>query len=497
MKLRDYICVLAFAALLCATAVAQDDSGQQPPDSSQQPSSSQPAPAFGQTGPTPAQNVDNPPISGLDLPNLNPNASSRSFLVPGIHVSQAIDTNIGSQLGGQQAVQGVTRALGSLALQKLWNRYDVGLQYVGGGAYYGGQNIGWTQFHSLDADQRYLWRTGQFALRDSFSYLPEGAFGYGAYGGSGALGGVGGLGGAGGGIGGIGVGGGSGVLLGGAGALGSLGSSPRIGNVTIADITQSVTPRSSITLAGSYGLLHFINDQNFAVVNGIPVMFFNSQQVSAQAGYNYQINRSDQIGVLYAYQSFHFPTSLSGDFRTHVFHLLYGHRISGRMDLVLGGGPQITDINSISGMTSNVSASGQALLRYRFTNASMTASYNHYNSSGSGFYGGAKTNLFRLTASRPFGRNWSGTADFGYTNNSRILPQVSGGVGGESFNYWYAGGSLHRQFGREFSGFVSYLFNDLGFDSTFCGGAPSCSRVSRRQVALIGIDWTPHPIRLD
>ncbi len=501
MKLRDYICVFVFVALAWATGLAQDDSGQQPPDSGT-PSSSTPAPAFGQTGPAPQQNVDNPPISGLDLPNLDPNASSRSFFVPGIHASQAVDTNIGSQVGGG-AVQGVTRALGSLALQKLWSRYDVGLQYVGGGAYYGGQNIGWTQFHSLDGDQRYLWRTGQLAFRDSFSYLPEGAFGYGAYGGSGALGGVGGLGGGGGGITGVGLGGGTGALLGGGGQLGSLGQSPRISNVSIADITQAISPRSSITMGGSFGLVHFVSGTNTTVVNGVPVTFLNSQQAGGQAGYNYQINRSDQVGILYAYQSFHFPTSVAGDFRSHVFHLLYGHRISGRMDLVLGGGPQITEITepipgtTINTTNSNISASGQAMLRYRFTHTNLTASYDRYNSSGSGFYGGAKTNLFRLTAGRPFGRNWTGSADVGYTTNSRILPATTGAVGGQSFNYAYVGGSLHRQFGREFSGFVSYIFNDLRFDSTFCGGSPSCNNTSRRQVALIGIDWTPRPIRLD
>ncbi len=500
MKLRDYICVFVFVALALATVAAQD-SGQQPPDSGT-PSPGAPAPAFGQTGATPQQNVDNPPISGLDLPNLDPNASSRSFFIPGVHASQALDTNIGSQVGAG-AVQGVTRALGSLALQKLWSRYDVGLQYVGGGAYYGGQHIGWTQFHSLDGDQRYLWRTGQFALRDSFSYLPEGAFGYGAYGGSGALGGVGGLGGGGGGITGVGLGGGSGALFGGAGALGSLGQAPRINNVSIADITQSISPRSSLTLGGSFGLVHFNSGTNTTIVNGTTVTFFNSQQVGGQAGYNYQINRSDQVGLLYAYQSFHFPTSISGDFRTHVFHILYGHRISGRMDLVLGGGPQLTDVNrpatstSLASSNSTLSASGQAMFRYRFTLTNLTASYNRYNSSGSGFYGGAKTNLFRLTASRPFGRNWSGTADVGYTTNSRILPASTGGVAGQSFSYLYFGGSLHRQFGREFSGFVSYIFNNLGFDSSFCGNAPSCNRTSRRQVALLGIDWTPHPIRLD
>lgn len=495
MKLRDYIFLFLLLAGLLAAAVAQDESAPQSPDNNNPPANSTPAPAFGQEGPAPQQNVDNPPISGLDVPNLNPGGTSRSFLVPGVHVSQAIDSNISNQLG-HSSFNGVTRALGSLALQKLWSHDDVGLEYVGGGAYYGSRRLGWAQFHSLDADQRYLWRTGQFVLRNAFSYLPEGAFGYGAYGGSGALAGVGGLGG-GGGLGGVGLGPG-GSLLGGNGQLASLGQAPRITNTSIADITQALSPRSSITLAGSFSLVHFLSSTSTTTLNGIPVTFVNSQAASGQAGYNYQLTRSDQIGFLYGYQSFHFPVSISGDFRTHIFHGLYGHRISGRMDLILGGGPQITYVSSqLVGNTTRLSASGQASLRYRFPQTSVSLTYDRYNSSGSGFYGGAKTNLFRLTATRPFGRLWTATGDVGYTTNSRILPVTSGTVGGQSFDYLYAGGSVHRHIGRDFEGFAAYQFNNLAFDSTFCTLPGGCNRTSRRQVFLIGLDWTPHPIRLD
>src|SRR2546427_9533149 len=46
-----------------------------------------------------------------------------------------------------------------------------------------------TLFRSqLDVDQRINWKRGQLALRDSFSYLPEGTFGFGAYGGGTAYG---------------------------------------------------------------------------------------------------------------------------------------------------------------------------------------------------------------------------------------------------------------------------------------------------------------------
>ena len=493
MKLRDYIFVLMLLVGLLAAAAAQDESAPQTPDNNP-PANSTPAPAFGQAGPAPQQNVDNPPISGLDVPNLNPGGTSRSFLVPGVHVSQALDSNISNQLG-HSSFNGVTRALGSLALQKLWTHEDLGLEYVGGGAYYG-NSIGWTQFHSLDGDVRYLWRTGQFVLRNRFSYLPEGAFGYGAYGGSGALAGVGGLGG-GGSLGGVGLGPG-GSLLGANGQLASLGQAPRITNTSVADITQALSPRSTLTLAGSFSLVHFLSESSTTEVNGLPVTFINSQEASAQAGYTYQLSRSDQIGLLYGYQSFHYPITISGDFRTHIVHVLYGHRISGRMDLVLGGGPQITDISSqISGNTSRLNASGQASLRYRFPLTSVALTYDRYNSSGSGFYGGAVTNLFRFTASRPFGRLWSAQGDVGYTTNSRILPATSGTVAGQSFNYVYAGASVHRHIGRQFEGFAAYQFNNLAFDSSFCTNSRGCNRSSQRQVILFGLDWTPHPIRLD
>src|SRR5579864_9546612 len=71
---------------------------------------------------TPAQSSENPPLSGLDPPSLGARFPTRSFLVPGAHVSEALDTNAG-QTAGTSAVNGVTRALGSLMLQKIGSRY--------------------------------------------------------------------------------------------------------------------------------------------------------------------------------------------------------------------------------------------------------------------------------------------------------------------------------------------------------------------------------------
>ena len=78
---------------------------------------------------------ENPPLSGLDQPSLEPGVSARNFLQPAIQVNQAVDSNVGNDLG-DSAVHGVTRALGSLLLKRLWSRYETDLAYVGGGAFY-------------------------------------------------------------------------------------------------------------------------------------------------------------------------------------------------------------------------------------------------------------------------------------------------------------------------------------------------------------------------
>lgn len=473
--------VAMILAAVAAASYAQTDSGQQPSgnDPHQSNQSSAAPPAYGQSTAA-AQVAVNPPISGLDLAPLGPTAGSRSFLIPGIEVSESLDTNVSGETGNAR-INGVTRVLGSLALQRLWSRYDLDLNYVGGGAFYSNRNITASQLHQLDSDQRILWRTGQLAIRDSFSYLPEGSFGYGSYGGASIGGGLGGI--PGGGLGGIPIG-----LFGG-GTLGSLGQAPRITNTAVVDVVEMLSPRSSVTVAGSYSLVHFTNND---------LGFINSNQVTAQAGYNYQLNRKDQLALVYAFQSFKYPSGIGIDINSNIWHVLYGHRISGRMDLVLGGGPQLTHThNSLLQVDSDrISMTGRASLRYQFPRTSVALTYSHYNTNGSGFFAGANSDIARFSFSHPLGRKWTWIGDVGYTHNNRLATSTLG-VQARTYNYWYAGSALRRQFGRNFGGFVSYQYNNLGFDDSFCTPGLPCSRTSQRHVAVFGIDWHPNPIRLD
>ena len=101
---------------------------------------------------------------------------------------------------------------------------------------------------------------------------------------------------------GSGFGGQYGIL--GSNQFGSLGQSSNITNVTVADVIENLTPRSSVTAAASYGLMHFTdNTQNL----------INSQQYGGQAGFDHSLSAKDQIAVTGSYMAFHFPGVVGAD----------------------------------------------------------------------------------------------------------------------------------------------------------------------------------------
>ena len=511
------------AVLACAfSAAAQDTStpdssaptqGSAPQDNPSNPQ--QPIAAYGQENPPPAV-TENPPLSGLDLPSLEPHAAPLSYIQPGGTISESADTNAANSLGGGGSLTSITRALGSLTLQRLWSHYDLALDYVGGVGYYDVSGQGFKALQQLDFDQKISWKRGQLAVRDSFSYLPEGNFG-GAYGSLGSQG-----------IESLGSTAFS-TFWGGA-ALGTLGLAPRILNVSLADVSEYLSPKSAITAAGGYAFTHFYGNDAATGAS-----FIGSSQVSGQVGYSRQFNSKNQAAIVYGYQGFDFSVAGTA-FHTHIIQMMYGHQISGRMDLLLAAGPQITRIGLASEVCSDptipaglacilagdqnnpttiqdnrIGVAGQFRLRYKFPKTTLSLSYQRFETSGSGFFAGAQTDLARLSAERPLSRVWKLSGDLGYSRNARLqslnaLQQsscgqpgqpVCPGINANTYNYGFAGVALHRFFGHDFHGFASYQFNELSFDNSYCGGLPVCSRISNRNVITFGLDWTPRPIRID
>jgi hypothetical protein len=513
MRKRDSIGVLVVLLAALSASWGQDSSAQQPEGAAPASVPQQPVPAYGTDNPAPPIN-DNPPITGLDVPNLEPHAAPLSYLQAGAHVSESADSNVSDTLGGS-GFHSVSRALGSLTLQRLWSHYDLALEYLGGIGYYNAKGLGVRQVQQLDVNQKIEWKRGQLGVRDSFSYLPEGNFAS-AYGSVNAgyqtLGG--------------GAFGGQSVPLGGS-TFGSLGQVPRIMNLSIVDVQENLSPKSAVTATGGYGVLHYTGS-NPGIAN---LPFLGSTQLSAQAGYDRFVGRHNQVAISYAYQGFNFsipgfatggsPITLSTAFHTDVVQVMLGHRISGRMDFLAAAGPQITLINTqqqvctFMGLVLNVppqncapgtlvtlpekstrlTVSGRVALRYHFTKTSLSLAFDRYTTAGSGIFPGANSNIARVSANRPVSRVWTASFDTGYARNSRVLP--GGGTVATKYSYAFAGFGLNRKLGHDFRVFGSYEFNYLSFDNSFCGTTTTCGRISQRHVGTIGLDWTPRPMRID
>lgn len=504
--------ILTLTLTVCAAGAAWAQSDQS------QPPASPPVPAFGQDNPAPTVS-ENPPISAIDQPGLEPHAAPESFLLPGLHFSESVDSNVGNELGGS-SISTVTRGMGSLTLQKLWKNYDVAMDYIGGAAYYNHRGLGLEQLQSLDIDNRINWKRGQLAIRDSFSYLPEGTFGYSAYGGGGAY--TSGLGSLGAGMLGAGAFGGQSSLFNGGSSI-SLGQVPRLTNVGLADVVENLTPKSSVTMAVGYGIEHFYGSLISDTGSQENVNFLGSREFTGQVAYDRILNPKDQVALSYGYQGFDFST-VGTAVHSNVIQLMYGHRISGRLDFTIGVGPQFTHVSANETVcdipllpadectlfggafgvetekADRVGAAGRISLRYKFPKTLLSLSIQRFNTSGAGIFAGSLTDMAHLDAKRPLTRVWDIFGDLGYSKNSRL--QLAGSaVAANSFSYGYAGVGLHRQFGRNLRGFVSYQFNAVGFD-TACPipnatGSGSCSNISNREVGSIGVDWTPRPIRLE
>jgi hypothetical protein len=464
------------ALLLAVPAAWAQDNGDTP--------APPPASAPQNTAPAnpPMNTIDNPPISGLDVPSLEPENVPKNFWQPALHFSESADTNVQSTLGSGGAFKSVTRALGSLALQREWNRDKLVVEYEGGAAYYNDSNIGVRSIQQLDVEQRVGWQRGHFGIHNSFNYLPEGTFGA-AYGSLNGLGGV--------------LSGGASPVFFGGGPFGTLGQVPRIMNLTLADVEEDLSPKSSLTVAVGYGILHFTGNGVVIGTTPIPVNLINNSQVTVQAGYSRVLGPHDQAALVYGYQGFDFEATHLA-FHSHVAQLMWGHRISGGMDLLVGIGPQITQLSQSGIQGTTVGAAGRASLRYRFPKTSLHMSYDHYNTAGSGFFAGQKSDVLRLGAERPLSRLWSMETDAGYAYSQRLQLTGAGvGVNASSYGYGFAGAALHRMFTRNLHGYVSYQFDDLYFNAGPCVMGVPCQRMSQRHVATVGIDWTPKPIRID
>ncbi len=480
MKLRPGKCLwtLTFFAITLGTGWSQEKDEQRPVTDAQDTVLPETA------GPDamPAPDGAGSDQSSTELPT----SISRSYLLTGIHMNERADSRPGGIFGNSSQFSSVTDVLGSLSLLKVRRRSQTAIDYVGGATVY--SNYVNTGLHNeqtvqLSADHSILWRRGRLSFSDSFRDLRSGDFGSSSFGGASAYN----------------------LRFTGAGAsisedtiasdfsgasqLGQLGEQSSLTNVSTVHLTQALTPHASASLATDYSFTDYLGRSGPLV---------GSRQVSAQAGYNYHFNRRDEIGVVYGYRTFQFPQR--GGIVTNSVQVVYQRRVSGRMVLTLGAGPEFATVSSdTSGNLQQINATVQASLHYRLERSRLALSYRRLVSTGSGFFDGGNTNVVRFSLGRDLFRYWRCSFDLGYARVSNIAPASpsSPGTFGNSYQHGFAGAAVQRRLGRDFSISASYQFTGENFDSYSCGAGTVCDGVRGRHVASIGFDWNLRPRRLE
>lgn len=418
---------------------------------------------------------DKPPLSGALEVTLGKVSRAHSFLLPSFQFSQALDTNgFGSPTSSQRAW--LSNLMGRIALQRNWSRYQLMADYVGGGFVSPAHSELNGAIHQFGLAQTIKGERWELLLADQLSALPKSFFGVAGFGGFGdsslALGGdfvspFPGL---------------NPILLPNQTAL--TGRTGRISNTVLGQVTYDISPRSSVTVSGSYGILH-------AREPG----FVNSNNTMIRTGYNYALTRRDSLAVIYEFGMLRF-SGVNTKLNNHVVRLSYGRQITDRLALQAAAGPQLATFrNPLRGPTAQLFWSAQGSLLYRFPKTYLDVSYLGYISGGGGVLFGAETHTARMTVGRQLSKTWSGSVSLGYARYGS-LRQTTVVTPSRGFDFWSGSVDLSRNLGRYTKVHFSYSLQRHGFGTPVCTAGSCGTNLVRHQI-WIGFSWNFRPIGIE
>jgi hypothetical protein len=398
-----------------------------------------------------------------------------NYFLPSLQVSEMGDSNF-RVTSGPQRFESLTSVTGRISLQRVGKHSRIVADYFGGGLIYTHHSELNTTMHQFGITQSITGRRWSFLLDDRATYLPESPFGFGGFGWSGSLG----------------------SSLG--GALGTnltslnpnfnptssllTGRGSRILNTVSTQVSYRTGPRSSLSLAGSYGILHFRSPG-----------FSNTQNAFFQAAFSHTLTPKDQVGISYGFGLFKYPTGVSA-FQTHYAQFTYGRRITGRIAASFAAGTQIGVFKTAaSGSTTPVSWTAHSSLDYRARRANLAFSYSRYTSNGGGVLAGATTDYLYLAVSRGLGRNWSGSLTPGLSRN-RSLPQTTSPSAARTYDSASLNASLSRRLGPYMTMFFRYNFQTQRSTAGSCTTG-NCGSTFLRHLVDVGFDWHPREIMVN
>jgi hypothetical protein len=366
----------------------------------------------------------------------------RRIFDPALQISEFDETGLAT---GRATV--VSNLGGSLDMDQHWGRYHLAVAYNGAEVIYQPSYYGmrYVPYHDLSISPEILLGRWTFRLRDSGLYSWGTGFG--------------------------------GLFTGGP-ALGAhysplnsiqpslapngtiqTGLARQLNNTALGEVDYAFSHRTTLTVVGSYGLMHFLNPG-----------YINSQSVNGRVGYNYALSAGNSISLSYDYNRISFGGA-SNRLQTDLVQMSFGRKITGRLAFQLGAGPQLLRLENFGSSGSRqLSWSAFGALTYNLPRTGYSLSYFRGVTAGSGVFFGSKSQTITGTVNREFTRFWSASVKGGYAINDGLVP--NGFLAGR-FDNWFAGASLNRQIGRQIHFSLSY-----GFQRQTSGGGGVCPVLS-------------------
>jgi hypothetical protein len=400
----------------------------------------------------------------------------RSSMTLGVNLSQGASfVPANGPLNPFQA-SSTTHLVGTLNLSKTFHRFSTRINYKGGGNFnkYSGSSWSGKETQALVVREDVTWKRATLTVQDTLNGYAGGSFGLSAFGGD-ALNTQ--------------FGGGPGSSdLTGADDFSGLGTVQHVSNTLSAFLTEEITPRSGLSVAGAYSFTHYF---------GIGLV--DNQQITAFLSYNREFSPRTNVFLSYAYQYWKFAGSETSSSTS--FQLGYTHQLTPRLNVSVGAGPAFTFSQTpielfgqeviASSRQKGFNANGGVGYTLRY--GTVNSYYEHLVTNGSGLFTAANTDIISANMMRPLSRFWTATISGGFVRLSSVANQSSPAVSGSSFQYGFAGISLQRTLSRHFSVFASYQFDDQT-NSSACTVALACGTTFH--TALLSVSWHANPIRL-
>jgi len=387
------------------------------------------------------------PLSGVQEPTLGPTFGARNFLVPSFSATSQLATSSSAPGFAQPAA--FTYLLGTLDLNHVTNRSELLMHYAGGGMFSSYLN---SAIQDLEFSYNFKWQRWSLLVGDDVSFLSESPFGFGGVGGLEFLNG--------------------GSTFGPGSFLNSiLGPNqtiptimvPRLSNTLVSQIEYNVSPRSSWTAAGSYGMLNFLGAN-----------YINNTDAIFQTGYNYSLSPLSTIALIYNFDDFLF-TQFPQTIQDHVLKFGYSRYVTGRLSFQLAAGPSVVLLRGVlTGNATNISWALDSALNYKWDRATLSLSYDHLVTGGSGVLVGAQTGQVEARVERTLSPRWRVSTSIGYATNASLVPTAASSIAG-NYNSWYAAVQFNHQLRPTTNFFLGYdarlqAMNGVACTTPNCGG---------------------------